>query len=465
MKTNKTATKATTSRAKNYTHEGAVAATITKEQELRRSVLTCMLWEDSFYEEGKPVAERIAELVSKVDPNRVASIAIEAREAQKLRHAPLWVVRAMAKSPEHRALVGNTLARVIQRPDELSEFLALYWKDGKQKLANQVKKGLARAFTKFDGYQLAKYNRDSEIKLRDVMFLTHPKPISKMQGRIWKQLVDGKLASPNTWEVALSSGENKKETFTRLIDEGKLGGLALLRNLRGMIEAGVTDATIRKGLAEMNTTRVLPFRFITAAKYAPRFEKELEEAMIKNLAQAEKLPGKTVLIIDVSGSMSGGLSSKSELNRLDAAKALAMILREVCEEVQIYTTAGHDGDMIHKTELIPARHGFALGEAIDKSEKGLGGGGIFLTQVMDYTLEKEGEAARTIVITDEQDCDRKCNPSTAKAYGDMNYLINIANFKNGIGYKKWVHIDGWSEAVVDYILAFEDLQKNGNLIQ
>ena len=47
----------------------------------------------------------------------------------KLRHAPLWVVREMARHDGHKALVADTLAKVIQRADELAEFLALYWKD------------------------------------------------------------------------------------------------------------------------------------------------------------------------------------------------------------------------------------------------------------------------------------------------------------------------------------------------
>ena len=76
------------------------------------------------------IAERIAKLVPAVDPEACAAIAVEAREAMKLRHAPLLVVREMARHPTHRGLVADTLARIIQRPDELTEFLAIYWADG-----------------------------------------------------------------------------------------------------------------------------------------------------------------------------------------------------------------------------------------------------------------------------------------------------------------------------------------------
>lgn len=140
------------------THEGAKARAFTPEQQLRRALLNCMLWEDQFYEDGVKIAERIAALVPKVKPAAVAALAIEARENMKLRHAPLLVVREMARHETHRGLVADTLERVIQRPDELTEFLAIYWADAlgpmqqrkKAAVSAQVKKGLARAFAKFD---------------------------------------------------------------------------------------------------------------------------------------------------------------------------------------------------------------------------------------------------------------------------------------------------------------------------
>src|ERR1700684_3653872 len=132
------------------THEGGPAKAITPEQALRRSVLSCMLWEGEFYEDGVQIAGRIRELVPKVGADKVAALAVEARERMKLRHAPLLLVREMARLATHRALVAEILARVIQRADELSEFVAIYWAAGRQPLSAQVKKGLAAAFGKFD---------------------------------------------------------------------------------------------------------------------------------------------------------------------------------------------------------------------------------------------------------------------------------------------------------------------------
>jgi hypothetical protein len=112
------------------THEGAPARQISAKLRLRRSLLACLLWERQFYEDGVEIAGRIAELVPKVAPGNVAGLAIEAREKMKLRHAPLLLVREMARHATHRGLVAETLARVIQRADELAEFVAIYWKEG-----------------------------------------------------------------------------------------------------------------------------------------------------------------------------------------------------------------------------------------------------------------------------------------------------------------------------------------------
>ena len=99
------------------THEGAPARHISPELQLRRSVLACMLWEDQFYEDGVAIAGRIRELVAKVPAEKVAALAVEAREKMKLRHAPLLLVREMARLATHRQLVAETLYRVIQRAD------------------------------------------------------------------------------------------------------------------------------------------------------------------------------------------------------------------------------------------------------------------------------------------------------------------------------------------------------------
>jgi len=420
------------------THEGAAARNISTELQLRRSVLACLLWESQFYEDGVEIAGRVAELVPKVAAEKVAALALEARGKMKLRHAPLLLVREMARHATHRRLVADTLAHVIQRADELAEFVAIYWKDGRVPLSAQVKKGLAMAFPTFDEYALAKYDRGGPIKLRDVLFLAHAKPRDEAQAEVWKRLIAGELTAPDTWEVALSSGADKREAWERLLREEKLGALALLRNLRNMREAGVEEPLVLAALGAMSTARILPFRFLAAARYAPQWEEALEQAMLKCVAGQEKLAGQTIVLVDVSGSMTAPLSQRSEMQRTDAAYGLAVLLREIGEKVAVFSFS----DSLVE---VPARRGFALRDAIDASQRH---NSTHLGKAVTELNQKHGYD-RLIVITDEQAHD---SVPTPKGKG---YVINVASYKNGVGYGKWTHVDGWSESVVEYIRALE----------
>ena len=419
------------------THEGATAHPIKPIQELRRSVMACMLWEDTFYESGVEIADRIAGLVKKVSPAEVAMLAIDARSKFKLRHVPLLLARELARSGG--SLVAETLFQIIQRPDELAEFVSIYWKDGKRPLSAQMKKGLGRAFTKFNAYELAKYNRDNAVKLRDVLFLCHAKPKDPMQEATWKNLVEGKLEAPDTWEVSLSAGSDKSETFQRLMAEKKLGALAFLRNLRNMREAKVPKSVISAYGKDLRVDRVLPFRFIAAARAVPDWEDVIEPLMLKALASHEKLNGKTVIVVDNSGSMYGSpMSKKSELTRIDAACALAILVREICEDC---TVIGFGSD----ASVIPNRKGFALADAIRKGP----GGGTDTARAL--RLADRNEYDRIIVITDEQSHTVIGGPQ------GLGYFINVGTYKNGIGYGPWTHIDGFSESVIEWIREFENV--------
>ena len=419
------------------THEGAPARALTPEQELRRTVLACLLWESGFYESGKTVADRIAALVPKVAPDRVAALAVEARSLMHLRHTPLFLVREMVRHASHRPFVRSTLAAVIQRADELAEYLALYWKDGKVPLAKSVQRGLADAFVKFSAYQLAKYNRDNPVKLRDVLFLSHAEPKDSEQAATWKQLVDGTLPAPDTWEVELSAGKDKLETWTRLLAENKLGAMALMRNLRNMVEANVDDGSIRTALREMKADRVLPFRFIAAARIMPRFVSELEAGMLRNLEAQASMDGMTLVLVDVSGSMDEKLSAKLDMTRMDAAAGLAVFAREICASCRVLTFS-------NRLVEVPAYRGLALADAIVKSqEHGSTRLGDAVTRCNQETFD------RIIVITDEQSHDRVGGPN------GCGYMINVATNKPGVGYGPWRHIDGFSERVLDYIRAVE----------
>ncbi len=459
------------------THEGGRAQKTSAIEELERAVCCCLLWEDQFYEKGEHISERIAELVHKCDPNSVADITIKAKFAMKLRHVPLLLAVELCRHPERKKLnyeetgMGNVglkyvIYNVIQRPDELGEFVSIYWKQngGRCSLASQVKKGLSMAFNKFDTYQFSKWDRNATIRIRDVMKMVHPKPVDDEHRNIFNTLwnKEAKFPVPDTWETRLSSGEDKRKVFEDLLSRNKLPGMACLMNLRNMLQSGVNTSLIRERLEE-GVRKALPFRFVTAARYAPQLEDSLEKGMFKSIEGREKLPGFTCLLVDVSGSMSDRLSSRSELSRRDAASALAILLRELCPEIEIATFA-------NGLSMVPNRRGFALRDAIAQQPSG----GTYLAHSLKAaqsnsdvgirlrvgfpSIHVNGDfhrwkyADRLIVITDEQSHD-----GNWEGWAPYSYMINVASFKNGVGYGNgWTHINGWSEAIVDFIQTFEN---------
>lgn len=413
------------------THEGAAAIKPKHPiDQLRRAVSACLLWERQFYEDGVEIAERIAEIVKQCEPSDVEALAIEARHDLKLRHTPLWLLAALAD--QGNSASAETYAKVINRADEMGELLAMFWKDGKRPIPGAMKRGLAAAFAKFDAYQLAKYDRKTAIRLRDILRLVHPKPADEAQSALWKSVIDGTIKSPDTWEAALSGGADKRETFTRLLSESKLGYLALLRNLRGMANAGVDSGLIRKAILERKGAHnVLPFRYIAAARAEPQFEPALDEALCAAIEGLPILPGKTVVLVDVSGSMDCALSSKSDLTRIDAACALASIIHG---EVRVFSFSEH---LIE----VPPRRGMAGIDAISGSQAHWG---TYLGRAVDQ-INRTVQYDRLIVITDEQSHDPVGFPK------GKGYMINVASNQNGVGYGDWCRISGFSENVLRFI--------------
>lgn len=416
-------------------------------QQLRRSVLACFLYEGEFYEDGQSIAKRIGEAAGKVKLEELAALAIEARHEHNLRHVSLILLRELIRRGSGRGkFVGETIAKVLSRADEMAELLAMYWEDGRKPLAKGLKIGLATAFPKFDAYQLSKYNRDGVVKLRDVLFLSHAKPKDKAQEATWKQLIDGTLPAADTWEVALSGGGSKGEEFTRLLKENKLGYFALLRNLRNMEQGGVdpklvTDAILaRKGGAE----KILPFRFIAAARAAPRYEAALDASLVTAISELPALDGTTVVLVDVSGSMRHQLGGKSDLMRMDAAAAVSSLVN--AETLRVFSFS-------NKLVEVPPRRGMAGVDAVLKSQAYRG---TNMAAAIEY-VNKNVKHDRIIVITDEQDTSGRRIPDPVSEHA---YMINVASYKNGVGYGKWTHLDGFSESVLKWIHAYEEMKSN-----
>ena len=449
---------------------GPRAAKQDAEATLRRLVMTCLLWEDNAYCDGQSVVDQIKALVPQV-PN-VGNLAIEARFDQKLRHVPLMLVREMVRNKMPG--VASTLAKVCKRPDEMMEFLAMYWADSKDKagkrrmLPRQVKLGLAQAFTKFDEYQLAKYNQtDKAVKLRDVLFMCHAKPINdqeKNQADLWKRLINNELVVPDTWEVGMSAAKGeagKRAVWERLIDTEKLPSFAFLKNLRNMQEVSVSRSHMAKAFETCYPDMLLPIDFLKARKYAPDWTREIEALMYRCAASWPRLAGWTTLVIDVSGSMGSKVSDKSEFSRMDAAASMAVLAAECCDHVSVYATAGNDGTRVHKTAKVEALRGFALADKVLQMSKSLGGGGIFTRQVCNYVREQEKEQPdRLLVFSDSQDCDAP-GSGQPKPSGKRNYIIDVSSHSHGVNYKGvWTaEIAGWSEKFLKFVASMESNQQ------
>lgn len=419
------------------TYEGAPAIPQKGIDALRRMVSSCMLFEQNFYINGKSAADRIHEIAATVPIHEVAALAIEARTVMNLRHVALWLTLAVIDrrvGPEYDT--ASLIAEVCRRADEPGELLAMYWKDGRKPVPAAMKRGLARAMLRHDAYALAKYDRPATVRIKDVLRISHPKAANDEQSANFGKLLAGSIEAPDTWEVELSGGANKKQTFERLLREGKLGYLALLRNLRNMDQAGVNAHLIRKAiLARKGAHHVLPFRYVAAARAAPRFEACLDEALCASIASQPKLTGDTIVLVDVSGSMDNKLSSKSDMTRMDAAATLASMIHG---DVRVFTFSQY-------VKEVPARRGMAGVDAIRRSQPHMG---TYLGKAVKEVNQISHD--RLIVVTDEQSAD-----VVPEAKAQHAYMINVATYEHAVGYGDWTRISGFSENVLNWIHVHE----------
>ena len=447
-----------------------MAAAQSNIQLLRRAVLANLLWENIAYMDGESITNEIKRLIPLCEPKDVANLTIEARTMQKLRHTPLFLAVEMCKYDATRSYVKEVLPKIITRADMLTDFMALYWADGKCPICNAAKKGLAEAFHNFNEYKFAKYDRDAEIKLRDVMFMVRPKPVNSVEETLFKKIADRTLETPETWEVLLSlahTSEEKANVWTKLITEGKLGGKAMLMNIRNMQNVNVPRPIIKQGLKELKGAMLLPLDFLKAMRESKGFEREIEDAMLETYKDMPKLPGKTLFIVDVSGSMGSLTSGGSKFSRLDIACSLAMICANKCEDFELVCTAGDDWKCVESQIRIeyPSK-GFNLFKEIEASRFAVGGGGIFTAQCLDKLRKELGDKihdyARVIIFSDSQDIDvSRGHNVKPRPFGKYNYICDISCHTRGINYKGiWTaEISGWSEHMLEFIEAIENVNQ------
>jgi 60 kDa SS-A/Ro ribonucleoprotein len=309
------------------------------------SILLTSFADDSFYRKSTDTFNRLKELIKECDKQFVAKALVFARNEFGMRSITHVVASELAKHLSGKDWAKDFYRAVIRRPDDMMEILA-YHKASNGKIPNSMKKGFAEAFDKFDSFQLAKYRgAGKDFNLIDVVRLSHPVPCEKNADAI-RKLLKGELKNIDTWEAKLSkagqeaSNEDekldlKKDAWNDLILKRKIGYMALLKNLRNIVEQapeavnGAIDMLTDEKLIKKSL--VLPFRFVTAyeeiekintGKSARSILMAINKATDISMNNVPVFEGDTLVVLDVSTSMRtglGGNKSPAEIGALFAS--------------------------------------------------------------------------------------------------------------------------------------------------
>ena len=515
---------------KTENHEGALAFTMTPEMDLYSQVCTASLQPKFYAPKADGQLTRLRESISKVDPELVCKLAVYAREKMYLRSVPLVLMVELLKNfnegnqkgKRNSKTLKKSTTRVIQRADEITEILAYFVHshdraDTKKlgKLPNALKNAVADSFHKFDEYQLAKYNKDGCVKLRDALFLTHPKPQDDREKDLFKKLIEDDLAEPYTWEVEFSklgqikfaSEDAKNEAFSKkwaeLVESNKLGYMALMRNLRNMLKYGASKDlvnTICEKLADPEAvakSKQLPFRFWSAYRslindksvsdrygYAsststpveldPFAAQQLKSALEKAIKESVKnLKGfdentRVLVASDVSGSMFDSVSEKSQVQLYDVGLLLGQLLQTRCKNV----VTGFFGDT---WKVVDFTKGDVLSNTLNLySREGEVGYSTNGYKVLEWLNQKNIELDKVMIFTDCQlwnsgydssSLDSEWKKYRKKFPNAKLYLFDLSGYGTApldIIDEKNVHlISGWSEKVFEVMEAIEN---SGNAI-
>jgi hypothetical protein len=310
----------------NNTLKGAKTATVnlaggqayseSPKLELSSLVFTSFL-KDKFYETERENTARLLGLLEKVTPEFAAKTAIYARNEFGMRSVSHLIAGEIALRVKGQSWTKEFLNKIVVRPDDVLEILA-YVKSKSNVIPNSLKKGLGAALSRQDEYGLAKYSRSNgDISMVDAVNLLHPHHTPALE-----KLMKGTLAAADTWETALTQAgesENKEsakaEAWAELVREGKLGYMALIRNLRNILAHAPETVDLVceqiRNEKKIKNSMMFPFRFITAlesvqglANARPIIE-ALGDAAEISLSNVPVFEGKTLVVVDVSGSMTG----------------------------------------------------------------------------------------------------------------------------------------------------------------
>lgn len=366
------------------TYEGGAAYSRDARSDLVLLAVTNMVGENTFYESAGDRDNRFRDLVHTIAPAYpvwMAGFIGWLRTGANMRSASLVAAAEAVRARLAAGLHGDNrqiVAAALQRPDEPGEFLAYWTANYGRALPKPVKRGVADAVQRlYNERALLKYDTDSKgYRFADVLELVHASPATDKpwQGDLFKHALDRrhnrpyhpdkltglKTISANfalraeaahnpaalldadrlraagmTWEDVLSLSGSK-------LDKAKLweaiapsmGVMALIRNLRNMDEAGVSDEAAAAIAARISDpeqvakSRMFPYRFLSAYRAAPslRWGHALDKALTASCANVPKLPGRTLVLVDTSASMRNPVSGKSTVSHIDIGALFAVVL-------------------------------------------------------------------------------------------------------------------------------------------
>jgi hypothetical protein len=432
------------------TYEGGAGYAHDAKSELFLLAVANFVGEDTFYEKATSRDRRYADLVGRVavdDPLWTARFLRWLRSDANMRSASVVGALTAAKAMVAAEVTGarQIVDSVLQRADEPGEALAYWTSTYGRAVAKPVKRGVADAVRRlYTERALLKYDTASHaFRFADVVDLVHPAPAADKpwQGDLFEHALDrrhghatdtpaslttlaanaalrraagddpdvlldaGALARAGvTWEDALSlagSALDKARLWTALVPS--MGYMALLRNLRNLDDAGVSDdvaervATKLADPGEVARSRQFPYRFLAAYEqvHSLRWVQALDRALQLSLANLPALPGRSLILVDTSASMSsGGFSARSTMSPVKAAAVFGVALAARGAQVDLYGFA--DGVFRH-----PVRKGASVIREVDRFVRRVGevGHGTRIADSVKATLRGHD---RVFVISDMQ---------------------------------------------------------------
>ena len=456
-------------------HEGYAAYAMDDKLKLVTMVLTSFFNEQKFYgDNSAELVETIKAVIDK-DAQFVANLAVYARRVFNMRSVAHVIAAYLANSAKGKPFAKRVVNGVTVRADDVTELLSFYINTFGKPIPNSLRKGIAGVFQNFSEYDLAKYKGvGKKMKMKDILNICHPAPKSKAQSDMWKRCLEDRLAVPYTWEVELSKRGNTKEVWEELIDSGKVGYMALLRNLRNILQANPDNLNVvLDTLADperVRKSKQLPFRFLAAYKAVADIASSkvfdtLEKAVIVSAEGMPKWQGRTVIAIDTSGSMSCKVSAKSDMTCLDIAATLGMLAEHFCEDAIVYT---FDTE-IEKLALS------ANQPVLTAACRLHAGGGTDMALPLEELIRKTIYVDRIVYLSDNE-----CNCGFIHGgycwYGEKPIMDLVRTYRNDVNRDVWVHaidlqgygtqqfqpkdskvniIAGWSDRVFDFIALAE----------